>query len=46
MAARTEFSKGLFLVLGAIAALWIGSMIIARLPQLWIPQFPGQCRQL
>jgi len=32
MAAKTELSKGFFLVLGAIAALWIGAMIIGRLP--------------
>jgi hypothetical protein len=33
MAAKTELSKAFFLVLGAIAAIWVGGMILARLPQ-------------
>jgi len=46
MAAKTDLTKGFFLILGALAALWIGGMIIARLPQLWTLQFPGQCQPL
>lgn len=33
MAAKTDLSKGFFLVAGAILALYIGGMILARLPQ-------------
>ena len=31
--AKADLSKGFFLVLGAIAALWIGALILGRLPQ-------------
>lgn len=33
MAAKSEISKGFYLVAGAILALYIGGLILARLPQ-------------
>lgn len=32
MAAKSDLSKSFFLVLGALAALWVGAMILKRLP--------------
>jgi hypothetical protein len=33
MAAKTEVMHGFFLVIGAIVAIYVGGLIIARLPQ-------------
>lgn len=30
---KTDIKRGFFLIIGALAALYIGSLVIARLPQ-------------